>query len=519
VEGTRIGAKETDGQALMREHGRDFANLGFDPKVALDAIFRRNVLTRPGALALCDPADRATFTDGLPRRLNYAEADVAVNRIAAQLKVLGLPEGSTVAVQLPNTVEMILSLLAVLRAGLVAVPVPLLWRRADLVAALRQVDARAILTMARLNDERPAEVACEAAAELFSLGFPCAFGHMVPDGVIPLDLDPGSTGLKAEVSAHLAAADRVAIVTFDTARHGAFPLGRTHAQWIAGGFAVMLEARIGAGETILTTVPPTSLGGIAAALVPWLLTGGTLALVHGYSPRAIAAGAAGAHLVAPAPALFALSESTDAAFASSIAMHRGPESLALDLSQAGCESIIDVQCFGEIGMAALRRIAKEMPAPVPQGEITAPTDGADAPVVIETKVLGDGTLAVRGAMVPTKAFPESAHASRIEFDADGFVRTNVPCHAVGSNGLVIDAIPDGVAAVGGLRYGLDELAMRIAKLAPGATLATARDPLLGTRLLVESGDAIAATKKLDEAGQSRLIFDSVRQRAAERRAS
>jgi hypothetical protein len=179
-----------------------------------------------------------------------------------------------------------------------------------------------------------------------------------------------------------------------------------------------------------------------------------------------------------------------------------------------------VQCFGEIGMVALRRIAKEMPAPVPQGEITAPADKPDAPVVIETKALADGTLAVRGAMVPTISFPESARAdSRIECEVDGFVRTNIPCHAVGSNGLVIDAISDGVAAVGGLRYGLDELAMRIAKAAPGATLASSRDPLLGMRLLVESGDAIATRKKLDEAGQSRLIFDGVRQRAAERRAS
>jgi AMP-binding enzyme len=505
----------------MRERNRDFANLGFDPKVALDAVFRRNVLTRPGALALCDPADRATFTDGLPRRLNYAEADVAVNRIAAQLKALGLPDGSTVALQLPNTVEAILSLLAALRAGFVAAPVPLLWRRADLVAALRQIDARAIITMARLSDERPAEVACEAAAELFSLGFPCAFGHMVPDGVIPLDLDPGTPGSKTDASPHLAAADRVAIVTFDVARQGVFPLGRTHAQWIAAGFALMLEARIGAGETVIATLPPTSLAGLATGFIPWLLTGGTLALVHGYSPLAIAPVAAGAHLVAPAPAVFALSESVDSPFASAIAVHRGPQSLALDLSQVNCENIIDVQCFAEIGMTALRRIAKEMPAPVPQGEITAPADAADAPVVIETKALADGTLAVRGAMVPTRPFPESARADalRIELDVDGFVRTNIPCHAIGSNGLVIDAMADGIASIGGLRYGLDELSMRIAKAAPGAMLATARDPLLGTRLTIESGDEFTARKKLDEAGQSRLIFDSVRQRAAERRAS
>ena len=506
----------------MRERMPDFAKGGLDTKVALDAVFRRNVLTRPGTLALADPSDRATFTDGLPRRLNYAEADVAVNRLAAQLKALGLPEGSAVALQLPNTVEAVLSLLALQRAGLVAAPVPVLWRRADLVAALREINARAILTMTRIGDERPAEIACEAAAELFSLGFPCAFGHAVPDGVIAFDLDAAIPPQKADLaSARISAADRVAIATFDASRCGAFAVGRTHTQWIAAGFAVMLEARIAPGETIVSTLPPASLAGIASAFVPWLLTGGTLALVHGYSPHAVAqAASAGAHLVAPAPALPALSEPSGPGFASSIAVHRGPQSLGVDLSHTNCEAIVDVQSFGEIGLVALRRIAKIMASPVPIGETPAAASAPGAPVVIETKRLADGTLAVRGAMVPDKIFPDAARAdaSQIEFDLDGFARTNLRCHAVGSSGLAIEASPDGILAIGGLRYGVDELAMRIAKASPGSTLATERDPLLGARLVVESNDPPAARKTLDEAGQSRLIFEGVQPRAAERRA-
>ncbi len=505
----------------MRERTPDFAKGGLDPKVALDAVFRRNVLTRPGALALSDPSDRATFTDGLPRRLNYAEADVAVNRLASQMNALGLPEGSTVALQLPNTVEAALTLLALPRAGLVAAPVPMLWRRADLVAALREINARAIVTMTRIGSEWPAEIACEAAAELFSLGFPCAFGHAVPDGVIPLDLDAAIPQQKTDLSAaRMASGDAVAIATFDASRRGAFAVGRSHTQWIAAGCAVMLEARIAPGETIVSTLPPASLAGIASAFVPWLLTGGTLALVHGYSPHALAQAASdGAHLVAPATALPALSEASGESFASSVAVHRGPQSLGVDLSQTNCEAIVDVQSFGEIGLVALRRIAKIMPSPVPIGETRAPADAPNAPVVIETKRLADGTLAVRGAMVPDKVFPDSAReVSQIEFDLDGFVRTNLRCHAIGSSGLAIEASPDGIIAIGGLRYGVDDLTMRIAKTSPGSTLEVERDSLLGARLAVESSDAAAARKILDEAGQSRLIFEGVRPRAAERRA-
>jgi hypothetical protein len=489
----------------MRERTPDLAKGGLDPKVAL-----------------CDPSDRAAFANGLPRQLNYAEADVAVNRLASQMKALGLPEGSTVALQLPNTVEAVLSLLAVLRAGLVAAPVPLLWRRADLVAALREINARAIVTMTRIGGERPVEVACEAAAELFSLGFPCAFGRDAPDGVIPLDLDAAvPPQQKTDLpSARISAADAVAIATFDASRRGTFAVGRAHTQWIAAGFAVMLEARIAPGETIVSTLPPASLAGIAGTFVPWLLTGGTLALVHGYSPHAVTqAASAGAHLVAPAPALPALAEAGGESFATCIAVHRGPQSLGVDLSQTNCEAIVDVQSFGEIGLVALRRIAKVMPSPVPIGETRAPADVAGAPVVIETKRLADGTLAVRGAMVPDKSFPDAARdAARIEFDLDGFVRTNLRCHAIGSNGLSIEASPDGIVAIGGLRYGIDDLTMRIAKASPGSTLATGRDSLLGARIAIESNDPPAARKALDEAGQSRLIFEGARPRAAERRA-
>src|SRR5204862_7439877 len=45
----------------------------------LDGVFRRTASRKPEALALIDPANRETFTDGAPRRLTYAEADRAVS--------------------------------------------------------------------------------------------------------------------------------------------------------------------------------------------------------------------------------------------------------------------------------------------------------------------------------------------------------------------------------------------------------------------------------------------------------
>ena len=86
--------------------------------------------------------NRSSFTDGAPRRLTYAQADRTISAIAARLQRLGLPTDAVVGIQLPNTVESVITLLAVLRAGLIAAPLPLLWRHADAAAALSRLGAR-----------------------------------------------------------------------------------------------------------------------------------------------------------------------------------------------------------------------------------------------------------------------------------------------------------------------------------------------------------------------------------------
>ena len=52
-----------------------------------------------------------------------------ISAIAARLRALGLHTDAVVGVQLPNTVESVLTILGVLRAGMIAAPLPLLWRR------------------------------------------------------------------------------------------------------------------------------------------------------------------------------------------------------------------------------------------------------------------------------------------------------------------------------------------------------------------------------------------------------
>ena len=108
-------------------------------------------------------------------------------RFAARLRRLGLQTDTVVAMQLPNTVESVIALLGVLRAGMIAAPLPLLWRKQEMVAALGRIGAKAIVTTARIGECAHAELAMQVAAELFPIRYVCAFGSDLPDGVVPLD--------------------------------------------------------------------------------------------------------------------------------------------------------------------------------------------------------------------------------------------------------------------------------------------------------------------------------------------
>ena len=281
--------------------------------MTLDDLFRRAAARRPDAIALADAPNRESFTDGPPLRLTYAEADRMVSAIAGRLRRMGLPTDAIVGIQLPNTVENILTILGVLRAGLIAAPLPLLWRRADAVAALARVGAKALVTCRRVGKFDHCQFATRVAAEVFSIRYVCGFGAAVPDGVVPLDdlfaaakLDPVPPLERAgNAAAHLA------VISFEVGEDGPVPVARRHLELLAGGLGVLLESRLEQDANILSTMAPSTFAGICLTLVPWLLCGGTLVLHHPFDADVFARQRRDERcgtLILPAPVAFRLAE-------------------------------------------------------------------------------------------------------------------------------------------------------------------------------------------------------------------
>ena len=196
----------------------------------LDVLFQRILARQPDAVALIDPLDKPRVTGQPPKRLTYSEADRAITALAAHFIEAGLPNNSVIAVQLPNTVEFVLTVLAAQRAGLVVALLPLLWRQAELTVALNRTGARAIVTSGRIDGVSHADFAMNAAAEAFSIRHVCGFGSELPEGMASLDasLAAGSTTTRPVVQD----GRKAAIISFDVTPEGFRPVPRTHPQRI-----------------------------------------------------------------------------------------------------------------------------------------------------------------------------------------------------------------------------------------------------------------------------------------------
>lgn len=475
-------------------------------RTTLDDLFRRAGVRHPQGIALIDPPNRSSFTDHPPRQLSYADADRAISALAARLRELGLQTDAVVAIQLPNTVESVIAVFGVLRAGMIAAPLPVLWRKQDMVAALSRVAPKAIITSSRIGTNRHVEFAMQAAAELFSIRFVCGFGADLPDGVVPLDdvFDPAPRDFAPSPARAGNAAAHLAVITFDVGSDGLAPVARNHMELIAGGLAVYRQGAIAEDGAILSAIPLGSFAGIALTLVPWLLSSGTLSLHHAFDPDTFAAQCrASQAIVLPGPVLEPVTQAGHLESAQTIlALWRAPERIAASASCQGAAALIDVASFGEIGLLVARRTTDGMPSPFSCG--------------VDTKRTPGGMLALRGPMVPAHAFPPGAEvgqAPHFRVDPDGFADTGVPCRLDReTETLTISGPPSGMAAIGGHRFPYRQTEALVADVAPGATIVALPDGMLGQRLAGSVRNRDATIDRLDALGVNPLISGAFRPR-------
>jgi hypothetical protein len=506
------------------------ASIRTGARATLDELLRRAAQRRPDAIALADPINRASFTDGAPRRLTYAEADRMVSAIAGRLRRMGLNTDAVVAIQIANTVDSVLTLLGVLRAGLIAMPLPLLWRRAEAVAALSRVGVHALIVSGRIGGVDHYDLAMQVAAEIFPVRYVCGYGASAPDGVIGFD-DLYDAATPEALPAALAE-ERVpdpgahlAVITWDVSPDGLVPVARNHAELIAGGLAVVLEGRLPQDAVLLSPLTFSSFASLAVAVIPWLLLGGTLVLHQPFDADVlvdqIRADAVDT-VILPGPLAAPLAQGGYLAgdrLAAVLGVWRAPERLTRAQPwREPTARMADVQVFGETGILVASRGAGGRPLPTPFGIVFAPRGPKGTVVAAEIASTTTGTVALRGPMVPRAPFPPGAERSHLPYfrpAANGFVDTGYACNP-GHPNMVLTAPPPGVVGVGGCRFLLHELQDLVSAIEDGGgRLVAMPDPLTGQRLVGTAADRDAVRTALGKLGASALLIDAFREPSAD----
>ncbi|MCW5686279.1 MAG: AMP-binding protein [Pseudolabrys sp.] len=469
---------------ILDAHQRARANAD-GPGLTLDDLFRRAAIRRPQAVALCDPANREAFTGTPARSLTYVQIDNAASALAARLRALGLRNDTVVAYQLPNTVESIVTLLGILRAGMIAAPLPLLWRADEIAMALARCGATMLIGMTRIGAVDHRAIALQAAAAHFPLRHVGLFGTGDHDGTVPFDdvLTAPSAAFAIGPRAGDAAA-HVAIVTFESWTDGPVAVARSHRQFEAAAAALPANTP----GAMLTTVALSSFAGLSLALLPWLMGDMRLVLHHAFDLPALQRQREEhrcATLIVPGSAREVLTAA--GAFAPGnglqriVSLWRAP-AMPQDAPAQPDIAHVNVTSIGEFALDPAPLMVRRTPA---------------------------GTLALGGDMVPTGVFPPGADRSSphvLSVGDDGMVETGYACPD--DRGSLAAAAPRGLVTIGGYRLNPADLAQHARPADPQATVVALPHALLGNRLAGTAANPASAQAALAE--RHPLLADAFR---------
>ena len=127
--------------------------------------------------------------------------------------------------------------------------------------------------------------------------------------------------------------------------------------------------------------------------------------------------------------------------------------------------------------------------------------------MVETARTRNGTLALRGPMVPAQPFlPGSSPAT------DGSIDTGFTC-AIDGDALSITAPPAGITAVGGYRFRQNDVDWLVAKADLRAKIAALPDAMLGQRFAGTAPDPAVSEAQLQAHGVNPLIAGAFRPRS------
>ncbi len=261
------------------ERVADYTARGWWSQDTMDPLFRAQVARQPDRLAVVDPANKAALVGTEPRRLTWRELDGEVDRLAAVLLDRGAVPGDVLAVQLPNTVELVVAYLAAWRIGLIVTPFPVQFREHEIVELAGLASASLFLTSTRIGDRAAAAEVAGYASNIAGLRAVLAHGPEVPSGV--LSADELLASATSTVDPPIADPNDCVTICWTSGTEST-PKGvpRCHYDWLAICWGTVDAPRLTEDDVLLNPFPMVNMAGINGMFLPWLRVGCVLVQHH-----------------------------------------------------------------------------------------------------------------------------------------------------------------------------------------------------------------------------------------------
>jgi acyl-CoA synthetase len=274
------------------ERVREYRAAGYWNDDMIDALLRERVAVLGDIPAIVDPLNRDALMDGPVRSLTWPELDEQVSRLAQVLLDEGITAGDVVGIQLPNTVEIAVAFLAIVRIGAIVAPFPVQYRAYELTHLSHVAQVKLFITASRIGRRQAAAEIAGLREQVPSLRTVAAFGVSgvssasgASGAVVGLDERVAAAGDLRGLDRYLASwspdpNDCVTICWTSGTESTPKGVPRTHYDWMAMCTSTVEGPDLTADDVLLNPFPMVNMAGINGMFLPWLKVGGLLVQHH-----------------------------------------------------------------------------------------------------------------------------------------------------------------------------------------------------------------------------------------------
>lgn len=265
----------------------EYVGKGWWSDETVQQLFLDRVAEFGDELAAVDPPNKADLVDIPVQRASWTDIARQVDRLAAVLRAHDIGEGDVVAVQLPNIVELIVAYLAAWRVRAIVTPLPVQYRRHEVVELGSICRPVAFLTADRIGQRQIAAEIVEALPDVASLRTVLYFGPSRVAGASSLDVElAGVTAtrlgaVQAYADAHPVDPNDCLTICWTSGTESR-PKGvpRAHYEWLVMSWDTVYGPGLTHGSRVLNPFPTVNMAGINGVLLPWLRVGFLLVQHH-----------------------------------------------------------------------------------------------------------------------------------------------------------------------------------------------------------------------------------------------